>query len=614
MQQIKTLLFATVIILCGICLLTPKNAAIGDEVDDLNQQLDQTQQQLKDTISEKDVTQSRLQELEQMKQQFKGSLDSLQNNYALTQTQLQITAETIAEKETEINEIAAEIQQVEAEINHDVELIQQMIRQMYTSQTPGWLNNIYASQTIADFIQNMLYRSLITNNIQQELTQLKTELKTIKEIKALMEQIRVELENERNALVSQKNSLESEMTITQQQIQSAQYEIQNLNKALIGLDRQISELTQKQQAILAAKAAAALASTSVGNEEISKSAIEKDPPPDGNVYASFWTYGYPHRVGMSQYGAFGRAKAGQSAAQILQAYYSGVKIETREMPAKIKITTGSGTKQIQFEGDYLLGIGEMPSCWGAPDRGGIEALKAQAIAARTYALAYTDNGKNPICTTQSCQVYVGSSKVTGTCGEYWQQAVEETTGQIIIYNGDPITAWYASTAGGFTLSSAAVWGGHKPYVTGIADFDGAGNAYDGEKYGDSPWYHKAWGDEPWLSISQIADLFNAALLPEEYDDYVSQPERGGWNAEEVVNKLTELEIEPVTELTALEILDANGNSGANTAENGHVRAYYGTGKIVDIEASRFKFVYNLRSPGTDAIWTTRFDIITAAEL
>ena len=48
---------------------------------------------------------------------------------------------------------------------------------------------------------------------------------------------------------------------------------------------------------------------------------------------------------------------------------------------------------------YLLGIYEMPESWP------MEALKAQVIAARSYALAYTNNGSGEICATESCQVY-----------------------------------------------------------------------------------------------------------------------------------------------------------------------------------------------------------------
>jgi hypothetical protein len=343
----------------------------------------------------------------------------------------------------------------------------------------------------------------------------------------------------------------------------------------------------------------------VGNEEISRAAIEADPP--GSGYFSFWTYGYPHRVGMNQYGAYGRSKAGQSVQQILAAYYANTALETRDdLPETIRIQTGSGDQEISFEDDYLKGIGEMPSCWGTPDNAGLEALKAQVIAARSYALAYTNMGAGSICTTQACQVYVGASKVQGACGEYWAQAVDETRGQVLVHNGSVISAWYASTAGGFTLSSQEVWGSYRAYALGTADLDELSFPYDGPKWGNSPWYHKAWGNEPWLSGGQAADLFNAALLPDSHNDHLPSSANGGYTPDQVREALQNEGITPVDSVSAIEVLGANSKSSTT------VRVYYGDGQSREVAASRFKFVYNLRSPGTNAIWTSRFDVVTSS--
>jgi len=72
-----------------------------------------------------------------------------------------------------------------------------------------------------------------------------------------------------------------------------------------------------------------------------------------------------------------------------------------------------------FEGRYLMGIAEMPSSWHK------EALKAQAVAARTYAYRYKESGQ-AICTTQACQVF-SQSKADSSPAD-WRQAVEETRG------------------------------------------------------------------------------------------------------------------------------------------------------------------------------------------
>ena len=606
-------LFITTVFTAGVVLLMGRTT-LGTELDELDQQLQATKSQLDSTVKERDSAQQRLKALEKLKSQYQNSLSSMQKNYALTNSQIQTTIQSINEKDAELTKIEEQITEINALVTSRNVSIKGAIRSMYISQTPGWLSAVMADNRVAAFAKSLIYQRSITTSLQNEINSLQDELTTIADIRDVLDQLKTELEQQRQNLISQSVNLQNQINSTQKNIASAQGEMQNLGQALVGLDQQVSALTQKQRDILNAKAAAALASTSVGNVEVDPSSIEKEAPKDGNIYFSFWTYGYPHRVGMNQYGAFGRSKAGQTVEQILTTYYHNVNIVDWNMPETITITGSNGNQTISFEDDYLMGIGEMPSCWGAPDRGGLEALKAQAIAARTYALAYTNNGTSPICTTQACQVYVGSSKVTGTCGEYWQAAVQATRGKVIVQNNQPITAWYASTAGGFTLSSAEVWGGNRDYVTGIADLDANGKAYDGKDHGDSPWYHKAWGNEPWLSIAQVTDLFNAALLPESFNNQLAPAEKGGYSPEQVVTQLIASGIEPVTSFSAIEIVDQNGSSGANTAQVGKVRVYYSDGKVAEVIGSRFKFVFNLRSPGTNALWTTRFDVRTAADL
>ena len=130
------------------------------------------------------------------------------------------------------------------------------------------------------------------------------------------------------------------------------------------------------------------------------------PPGSGNycdpgfrpAYAAF-SFGAPHRTGMSQYGALGRSKSNQSAEQILSAYFVGSELrKDHQSPSTIGVT---GYGRLSLEENYLLGIYEVPERWG--DEGGFEALKAQAVAARSYALSVTNNGAGSICTTEACQ-------------------------------------------------------------------------------------------------------------------------------------------------------------------------------------------------------------------
>lgn len=111
--------------------------------------------------------------------------------------------------------------------------------------------------------------------------------------------------------------------------------------------------------------------------------------------------------------------------------------------------------------DYLLGV--VPAELGLPQ---IEAQKAQAVAARTYAIAniggYGSQGFDMVPTVWS-QVYKGVS-IENAMGT---RAVRETRGVVATYKGKPITAYYTSTCGGRTENSENVFDKAEPYLRGV---------------------------------------------------------------------------------------------------------------------------------------------------
>lgn len=105
----------------------------------------------------------------------------------------------------------------------------------------------------------------------------------------------------------------------------------------------------------------------------------------------------------------------------------------------------------------------------SPDRyGAFEALKAQAVAARTYAiknLGLNEELGFDLCDTAQCQVYGG----LGAEHPLSTRAVEETMGEVAVYKGKLINALYTSTCGGMTEDSDKVFGGPAlPYLTSTA--------------------------------------------------------------------------------------------------------------------------------------------------
>jgi stage II sporulation protein D len=117
---------------------------------------------------------------------------------------------------------------------------------------------------------------------------------------------------------------------------------------------------------------------------------------------------------------------------------------------------------------YLYGVlpREMPAGWHP------EALRAQAVAARTYALyvkvseKYGRLGFDLLATDES-QVYggVGAEDPRGTA------AVDATRGQVILFEGKVIGAFFHSASGGHTENSEIVWSLSLPYIRGVPDFD-----------------------------------------------------------------------------------------------------------------------------------------------
>jgi len=115
---------------------------------------------------------------------------------------------------------------------------------------------------------------------------------------------------------------------------------------------------------------------------------------------------------------------------------------------------------------YLQGVlpGEMPASWGDDTPA---ALQAQAVAARTYALSHLAPGRwFDLYDDTRSQVYIG---VDGE-DRRANAAVAATRGQVLVYGGRLIDAFYSSTSGGHTESSANAFGGAPvPYLRGVPD-------------------------------------------------------------------------------------------------------------------------------------------------
>lgn len=394
------------------------------------------------------------------------------------------------------------------------------------------------------------------------------------------------LENEQSRLAVIKKDLDDESAKIEEIVQGAKA----YQSVLSG---QIAQLSAKQEEILNVKAGTF--TTSVGDVPL---ADDPRSSPNYNpgfspAFAGFSFGAFTHRNGMSQYGAKGRADAGQSAEQILSFYYPGSNLnKSYGIPTTINVE-GYGTRA--FEDEYMKRIYEMPNSFPK------EALKAQAVAARTYAIRRGGS----ICATESCQVFKDANK-----GGAWEDAVNETRGWVL--EGGP-NAQYSSTTGGYGNNSG--W----DTTSGNKDAWTSG-AY--EKLAGSPWFYKGWFTQyysissstcgrshPWLSQEEMSDILNAYLI---------QNKSGVDNGRITPTTTSCWGGNPYSIGEVGYLAGSVGGGSINSISNVSV-SYSTDGKTanitfntnrgdVSISGSDFKQIFNLRAPGYISIKSALFNI------
>lgn len=143
----------------------------------------------------------------------------------------------------------------------------------------------------------------------------------------------------------------------------------------------------------------------------------------------------------------------------------------------LKVCVGDTLEEMSLE-EYILRVvaAEMPASYD------LEALKAQAVAARTYTLRKKLGGGcqkiagAEICSDHThCQAYCSPEQMKEKWGKDYekyrdkmQQAVAQTAGQVLVYEGQPISALYFSSSGGMTEDSKHVFGGNVPYLKSVS--------------------------------------------------------------------------------------------------------------------------------------------------
>lgn len=559
----RFVIIALITLLVGVGFVWQSQSIYADEVDDLQKQID-------DLANLKKMSEDATKPLESQVQSLDSRIKTAQNG--------------ITQAKKKAAELATSITHREEDLGVQYQIFSARVADSYKRQrTSSAFLVLMASQDASDLAKDLAYYSSLDNQdrqVIQGLTDQITQLETDKH----------KLEQDQVRLASLQKQLDEQADFFKDEIAKAKAYQQDLSG-------KIASLTAAQQAIINARSGTY--TTAVGDVPLAddfNASIGYKANAPGNSFAVFSFGAYTHRNGMSQYGAKARADAGQSVEDILKAYYPNATLK-KDYAVMGNITV-DGVGSIPFEDQYLQGIYEMPGSWHA------EALKAQAIAARTYAIRYTNNGSKSICTTESCQVFKNSRK-----GGAWEQAVNDTKGWVLVDgSGNPVSTQYASTHGAYANTS----GWDTTDKSGSGDW--SSKAY--EKLANSPWFYKAWyrqgysssgpncgRNHPWLSQEEMSDIVNA---------WIVRKNPGGADVGR---------IQPVTINTcnvggsggnpySMEELRnfANGAGGAVTAISNVSVSHGSNGQTssvtfqtnrgtVSIPGSEFKSTFNLRAPG-----------------
>jgi hypothetical protein len=375
-----------------------------------------------------------------------------------------------------------------------------------------------------------------------------------------------------------------------------------------GLTKEISQL---QQFLLYARSGGTVVDTSMiptnGKDVASTPDYFRQNAPPGS-FAVFSFGAYTWRRGLSQYGADVRALLGQSYQNILSAYYQNSSIgsatigqinvrfcdrSTQECKP-CKVCCNPSFQTYNFETEYMPKIAEMP------DNFAMEALKAQVVSARTYAIWRTNYGTTYINSDECDQAF--NPNITNKPN--WQAAVSATKDQVLTRGGTVFKTSYAAVHGGYL------------YDIGWDTIDGSSSIaqmYEARSTRvGSYWFYRQWfrdgytisGNDcghttPWLNNEEMSDILNGYLRLKEVDsdprviaidikECYSGDERYKYANPYSHQELRNIVPNPVTQIYSV----ITYNSGFTD------KVSFNTNRgVVEMIGSDFKTAFGLRAPG-----------------
>lgn len=558
------------------------------------------------TKKEKEIAEkeSVLEGVERRIKEISSSNYSLSQKINLLNEEIQTLEKNIEETEGEIEEKVKGIEEKKGQLEKTKVLIDDISGDLYIQSRYKLTSFFLNGANWFTIVESLYVRKSAISTLKKEIEKIGGEFSSLAERKAELDKEKEDLDKQREGLDEAHKLLAEEKAKVQAELNRETAQRKGLTIEIGGLTKEISQL---QQFLIYAKSGGTVVNISdimnVGVDVQSTPEYFRENAPSGS-FAVFSFGAYTWRKGLSQYGADMRAQLGQNFEEILAAYYStkNVMLDTATMPT-IKVrhcgrVTGDSCStcpspnnivEYDFENFYMKKIAEMPENFA------FEALKAQAVSARSYAIATTNYGVNTIDDDECDQAFNPSVNKPN-----WEAAVLATRNQVLKSGGAVLKTQYAAVHGGYSLE------------TGWDSIDKSSNIsqmYEPKSTrAGSYWFYRQWfrygysasGNDcghtsPWLTNQEMADILNGHLQLKSVDSdprVIAIDITKCWG--KVANPYSHEELKnlvpnPVTEVYS--VLVQNDATATTTTVS------FNTNRgIVEMTGKDFKIIFSLRAP------------------
>lgn len=506
--------FSAVFVLIATFFLLPAVSTQADEAPST---------QMQPTPTTKTPTWADLEKIKSRAQMYSSQLQVLQTQDVQTAQDIAATEDKISMLDKDLNTAKTRLAEVQAEALELQKTKDELVSRVYIlGSTDSTLSALFSAGDFANFMDSSNYSKELLENFIDQITQITTKLDAVSAEAQVLEVQNQSLQDQKNALLAQKEVILASIKEKQGLIAASVKEQYNLEKQI--LNSNLLDSKNERDFIkynfadgdtftfygggsehglgMSQYGAKGMAERGYSYRTILNHYYNKTQVTDtgnnpevkilvatgtGKIYARGGSWRVAGKTGnlaangfvdfgaghFTVFDASGRpTKQGSYSQKLtLQSLSSDTRFELAfknsyfdTYRGNIEVTRSGGQSlvinKLPVE-SYLRGVvpAECSAAWP------LDALKAQALAARSYAYRHLGGSPYDMDDTQQFQVYLGSKWEAGTS----DSAVSETAGEVITYDGQIIPAYYHSTSGGYTENNDLIWGGEKrPYLRAVS--------------------------------------------------------------------------------------------------------------------------------------------------